>query len=1324
MAEPLYTLITAPGVRRDGTVLDSPFYSDGTWVRWQRGKPRKMGGYRASSMGANGPVRAVVVDARNGAINAHYFSQWGIQRQQLGPGGAGAALEDRTPSGFVVDPTLTWSHAFMYSGTGSPYTALIAASSPDLNDITNDAVGNVYYGNALTSDLMVPVADGNGPIQVSGGICVLQPFLFAFGSNGLIRNSNINDFSVSTGWTLGGGNRANIANVAGTKVVCGAPTRGGTTSPSGLFWALDSLIRVSFVGGTTLWNYDTLSAPTTLLSKRAIVEHDGKFFWPGVDRFLMYAGVVQELPNDMNQNWFFDNLNFSARNKVWGTKIQRFGEIWWFYPRGTATECTDAVIFNYRENTWYDAVLTRSAGDKAQGFRFPVWVGSEDGQMTTKLSTATVAALSAQTLAGMATPTVNSLTTSGSGGTLAPSTLFYYKVSALNAAGETLGSIEQSITTASGILTPTPGVPSLTSGGTGLTAGTQYFYKLTALNGSGETQGSAEVNVTLATTVPTPTFSSAVNNQLSGQLGASTTYYYKISALNASGETLASSELSATTAAGLGAPTSPSATASTTGGTFSTATYYYKITALNANGETSPSSEVSVATTGGVATPVATTLVYTINGYNGNFNANTTYYYKVVGYNGAGTTVGSNELSSTTPALINGPTASSATDVPGSGTLSPSTTYYYVLTSRSSASAAAAESTKGNEVSVTTSAAANHSVTVAWAAVSGAVGGYVLYRGTTSGTYTQQRVIAAGSTSASDDGSGFSAGSPPTTNTTAQGEFQVSWNAASGATGYRVYRGTSAAGENGYYDVGNVVTYDEQGYAFNFVAGSVPGSNTTGGSASVALSWTAVAGATGYRVYRGTSAGAEDHWQSAAGATFTDTGSTGTAASPPSSDTTALNQIALSWVASAGATSYRIYRGTAAGAENVYYNPGNVTGYTDGNSVTFTSGSPAGSNTTANTQAVALSWGAVTGATSYRVYRGTSTGGESVFYAPGNVTSYTDTGAASSAGSPPTTNTTATATCSNALGWGAVSGATGYRVYRGTTPGGENVYYAPGNVTSYTDTNAASTGGTPAAHNTTSNVLTFAAVPAGVANGNGVTGDPGIPAGTTVASHTGTTVTLSDAVTSSVPSGTIISFTAGNSSFPLGSMITGVTSAATGTAVRVTGKDLNVANVTGTFLNGEVIGNGTVSVTISAAPVQQQLDVVYQHEFGFDKVVGQQENALPASFTTHNFGFAVGSPMQDVPQTKDMQTLVTRIEPDWNQVGDITITINGRAYAQSQMKALQSYVVTSSTTKQDVRGAQARILSFTVASNALGGFFEQGQVLIGLEPGDERTDAT
>jgi len=411
MADPVYLFQSQPGIRRDGTDLDTPFYNDGTWVRWQRGRPRKIGGYRSMTQHANGPVRAIMMDSRGGVNSTHVFSQWGIQRVQFDNNGAAGNIEDRTPTGFVADPLLNWSFGSMYSSTGGTYSAIIAASSPDVNDIASDTTGYIYAGDISTNDPLVQVADGAGAIRTSGGICVLQPFLFVYGSNGLIRNSNANNYSTASGWTTGGANYASSNNIGSQKIVYGAPIRGGTQAPAGLFWGLDSLIRVSFTGGTGIWQYDTLANPTTVLSKNAIVEHEGKFFWPGTDKFLFYNGVVQELPNQMNSNYFFDNLNYAYQNKVFGVRLSRWGEIWWFYPRGTDTECGHAVIFNYRENTWYDAVKQRTAGAPAGVFRFPIMAGHEDSSDTTLLVTGLNLTTSALTAPG--SPVLTFVSTTG-----------------------------------------------------------------------------------------------------------------------------------------------------------------------------------------------------------------------------------------------------------------------------------------------------------------------------------------------------------------------------------------------------------------------------------------------------------------------------------------------------------------------------------------------------------------------------------------------------------------------------------------------------------------------------------------------------------------------------------------------------------------------------------------------------------------------------------------------------------------------------------------------------------------------------------------------
>jgi hypothetical protein len=371
----VFTIAAKPGVRRDGTALDSEHYADAVWVRFQRGRPRKIGGYRLMSDLVSGPVRDVFVDARSTENSAHTFSASGIERLAFDNDGIGGGVNVRTPSGFVSDADYLWQSGAMFNSGGGGGGVIVATATPDALNIADDTAGPLYYGNIAALSAFLPIADGSGNITVSGGCCVLQPFLFVYGSNGLIRNSNPNDFSVATGWS-GGAGFANAANVAGSKIVKGLPMRGGGRAPAGLFWALDALIRVSFANsGSVIWQYDTVSTAVSVLAKNAIIEYDGVYFWPGVDRFFMYNGVVQELPNTMSLNFFYDNVNPTHRNKTWAMKIPRFGEIWWLFPRGEATECNHAVIFNVRENTWYDTPIERTAGAPAQTFTRPIMAG-------------------------------------------------------------------------------------------------------------------------------------------------------------------------------------------------------------------------------------------------------------------------------------------------------------------------------------------------------------------------------------------------------------------------------------------------------------------------------------------------------------------------------------------------------------------------------------------------------------------------------------------------------------------------------------------------------------------------------------------------------------------------------------------------------------------------------------------------------------------------------------------------------------------------------------------------------------------------------------
>jgi len=524
MTKKVFALDTKPGIQRDGTTFDADSYADGRWVRFQRGRPRKMGGFREIVDDLAGPSRGMYLNPQQSFNNVFNGYSGGLQLLPINNSGVGSGITDMTLSNFTANANNLWQFDTFYDVSGSGDNLLLAHPGQNLTVIDNNVDTPVLGGNitgtsmaalgiftasvflnstttmylstqdlligagqsitgtgipssttVVSTNLRIPVLNAvavtgiagqcsctsttglyvnqtvavsgtltgtatgitsgvtyfiiatnfattftlsassgggaivttagttnglvftlgqiqdvvisnaattsgastitfNNNVSVSGGVVTLHPYVFVYGNDGLIRNSgagNVQDWVSSD---------ANEVSVATGKIVQGLPVRGGSNAPSGLFWSLDSLIRVSYIGGAgtppQFWRYDLISSQSSILSSQSVIEYDGIYYWCGVDRFLLYNGVVKEIPNSFNQNYFFDNLNYAEREKVWVTKVPRFGEIWWFYPRGTATECTDAVIYNVRENVWYDTGVAlgaqRSAGYFSQIFPFPI----------------------------------------------------------------------------------------------------------------------------------------------------------------------------------------------------------------------------------------------------------------------------------------------------------------------------------------------------------------------------------------------------------------------------------------------------------------------------------------------------------------------------------------------------------------------------------------------------------------------------------------------------------------------------------------------------------------------------------------------------------------------------------------------------------------------------------------------------------------------------------------------------------------------------------------------------------------------------------------
>ncbi|MDR1326474.1 MAG: fibronectin type III domain-containing protein [Treponema sp.] len=756
---------------------------------------------------------------------------------------------------------------------------------------------------------------------------------------------------------------------------------------------------------------------------------------------------------------------------------------------------------------------------------------------------------------GSATPitegtTETSLTING----LEANTTYYITVEAGNSGGWSLQSSAKSITT-SKIGTPTVKVTGTTANSVTLSwdhISAALRYKIYRGLGTGPASVVATVNATgSATCVWTDT-----------GLSESTSYRYWVSAVVSTGEGELSAYVSATTekAPLFGAPAEVSATAdSSTSITLG----------WNAVSEASSYEVYRSTSEQGTYTKVTATSIVGTSYTNTGLSSGTTYYYKVRGFRSSSPS-GYGDYSSPVFATTK-----------AAGPSAPS--------------------------SVSASAVSSSSITVTWYSVTGATG-YNIYRSSSSsGTYTlagtsastsytdteltgyttyYYKVASYNSVSEGEPSSPTSAttqwgGAPAGLSATAGSDNSItlSWGAVSGANYYYIYRSTTepgtynqvtytsgtsytntglSSGITYYYKVRAYSSYYSYGDYSSPVSATTPAvipsspssvSASAVSSSSITITWGSVTGATEYKIYRGSSSGTYTSVGTSASTSYTDTGLTASTTyyyevtannsagegepSSTASATTLLeapaevsatedssSSITLSWGAVSGAYSYYIYRSASEQETYDQVTPTYTTSYTDTGLSSGTTyyykvracsssseygdeSSPVSATTlvaipaspssvsasAGSSSAITVTWGSVTGATEYNIYRDSSSSGTyTLVVGTSASTSYADNGLAASTtyyykvaatnsagegqrssytsattlfgGAPTGLSATAVSSGSITLSWNTMNGASRYYIYRSASEQGTYTQVAytatDSGITSYSDTGLSS----------------------------------------------------------------------------------------------------------------------------------------------------------------------------------------------------------------------------------------------------------------------------
>lgn len=355
----LIPLEIPPGLYRQGTEYQSKgrFFNGNLW-RWAKGKSGPVGGWEALGAGVTGTVRGIHSWLDISAVGRLAIAS----RSKIWVVGTTGTATEITPSGMTERAaTSQWT----LDNAGQRLFAV----NDDEGVIRTWLPGDV----AATSLTNAPTA--------AALVTTQESILMALGAGGDPRLIQWCDIDAYTVWTPAVDNYAgDFPLQSAGKIMCGRKIRGGvlilTDADAHLARYLDKPL---------VYGFSQIGANCGVISRNGMVVVDDQAFWMGRDKFFASSGGgVQEIPCSVADDVFGSaeeptrGLNRAHAGKVYAMHVPQHNEVWWHYPKGSATENSTAVVYNYSENHWSLGTLVRLCGiAPGNGFEYPVMIGSD-----------------------------------------------------------------------------------------------------------------------------------------------------------------------------------------------------------------------------------------------------------------------------------------------------------------------------------------------------------------------------------------------------------------------------------------------------------------------------------------------------------------------------------------------------------------------------------------------------------------------------------------------------------------------------------------------------------------------------------------------------------------------------------------------------------------------------------------------------------------------------------------------------------------------------------------------------------------------------------